>query len=444
MKDQYDIIVIGAGPGGLTSAATLAKEGQDVLLVDIKKEIPQVNRCCCTALITEPNTHGDTVTIQSNNIYFEKTEITVRYTGQWVKLEKSIRLSPGGKKLTMANEKGVAWPYSKEVLLKNLLEDAEEAGVDILTETAGLKAENLKGGVKVVLRGSTSRSLKEVKGKVAVAADGVNSQIVRGLELFKKRKYITSFHVASYFLEGVEVPYPPSWITFIGKGHTRDGRSQLYMLAKHLPTAKPGDEPIIDVVCGTPRGFSAKQGLDYFITSGRFSHWFRKAKVVHASSAVLNFYSPIMEPAEGNIVVVGDAAAFIETYCQSAIMYGYRAAKVILKHLETGEGFKEYTDFWRSSFEYCWPGEMEKASRSFGLHVLEDEELDYIFGLTDDEVCENCYISENTAPNVVKKAILSHMDQIRSERPDIAKKFEAFMGEASLEEALEFKPQKRE
>ena len=87
---------------------------------------------------------------------------------------------------------------------------------------------------------------------------------------------------------------------------------------------------------------------------------------------------------------------------------------------------------------------MEKASRSFGLHVLEDEELDYIFGLTDDEVCENCYISENTAPNVVKKAILSHMDQIRSERPDIAKKFEAFMGEASLEEALEFKPQKKE
>ena len=47
-----------------------------------------------------------------------------------------------------------------------------------------------------------------------------------------------------------------------------------------------------------------------------------------------------------------DAAAFIETYCQSAIMYGYRAAKVILKHLETGEGFKEYTDFWKSSFEF--------------------------------------------------------------------------------------------
>lgn len=443
MKDRYDIIVIGAGPGGLASAATLAREGQDVLLVDVKKEIPKVNRCCCTALINDPTTHGEAVTIQNNNIHFEKTGITVRYTGQWVKLEKSIRLSPGGKKLTMTNENGVAWPYSKEVLLRNLLEDAEEAGVDILTETTALKAENQGGGVKVVLRGNHSRSLKEVKGKVAVAADGVNSQIVKGLELFKKRKYIASFHVASYFLEGVETPYPHCWITFVGKGHTRDGKSQLYMLAKHLPDAKPGDEPIIDLMCGTPKGFSAKQGLDYFITSGRFSHWFKRAKVVHTSSAALNFYTPIMEPAEGNILVVGDAAAFIETYCQGAIMYGYRAAKTILKHLETGEGFKDYTDFWRSTFEYCWPEEIEKATRGFGMHLLSDEELDYIFGLTDDESYEG-YISENTAPEIVKKAILSHMDQMQEERPEIAKKFEALVKKASVKDALEFKSEKKE
>ncbi len=51
MKDRYDVVVIGAGPGGLMTALTLAREGQDVLLLDIKKEIPKVNRCCCTALI---------------------------------------------------------------------------------------------------------------------------------------------------------------------------------------------------------------------------------------------------------------------------------------------------------------------------------------------------------------------------------------------------------
>ena len=424
MKSTYDCVVIGAGPAGLMTAKTLGEAGQDVLLVDIKKDIPEVNRCCCTMLINEPNTHGETFRIVDNNIHLEKTGITIRYTGQWVKMVKSIRLSPGGNRLTMVNEKeGVAHPYSKNVLLRCLLEDALANGVDVATETAGIKAENINGGVRVFLRETRARSFREVKCKVAVAADGVNSQIVKGLELFKQRKFLTTFHVASYFLEGVENPYPNSWITFVGKGHTRQGRAQLYMLPKHLPNAKPGDEPIIDIMCGTPIGYTAKAALDQFLRDGRFAHWFRHAKVIHTASAVLNFYTCILNPVEGNIVAVGDAAAFIETYCQSAMMYGYRAAKAILNVLATGKGYEEYTNFWRESFEYCWPGEIEKALRGFGLHVMSDEELDYIFSLTDSEEYQG-YVSENTAPDIMKKAILSHLDQMKKERPEIAKKIE--------------------
>ncbi len=195
----------------------------------------------------------------------------MRYTGQWVKMKQSIRLSPGGKKLTMANEKeGVAHPYSKDVLLKGLMEDAVANGVDILTETAGIKAENVDGGVKVILRGTRSRTLKEVRCKIAFAADGVNSQITRCLELAKTRTYFGTFHVASYFLEGVENPYPDSWVTFVGQGHTKWGRGQLYFMPKHLPTAKPGDEPIIDIMCGTPTGVPAKLALDHFMRKGQF------------------------------------------------------------------------------------------------------------------------------------------------------------------------------
>lgn len=426
MKSKYDCVVVGAGPAGLMTAKTLGESGQDVLLVDIKKDIPEVNRCCCTMLINEPNTHGDTVRIVDNNIQFEKTGLNVRYTGQWVKMVKSIRLSPGGNKLTMANEvEGVAHPYSKNVVLKNLLDDAIACGVDVLTETAGIKAENVDGGVKVFLRGTSSRSFKEVKCKVAVAADGVNSQIVKGLEMAKQRKFFTTFHVASYFLEGVENPYPNSWITFVGKGHTPQGKAQIYMLPKHLPTAKPGDEPIVDIMCGTPIGVTAKAGLDHFLRKGKFAHWFRNAKVIHTASAVLNFYTCILNPVEGNIVAVGDTAAFIETYCQSAMMYGYRAAKAILNVLATGKGYDEYTNFWRESFEYCWPGEIEKALRGFGLGLMSDSDLDYIFSLTDNEQYPG-YVSENTAPEIMKKAILSHLDQMRKERPDIAKTIEQY------------------
>lgn len=431
MKSNYDFVIIGAGPAGLMAAKELSGAGQDVLLVDIKKDIPTINRSCCTMLINEPNTHGDTARIIDNNIHFEKTGFTVRYTGQWVKMVKSIRLSPGGKRINIVNpQEGVAHPYSKDVLLKGLMEDVLANGVDVLPETAGIKADNVNGGVTVTLRGTRSRTLKEVKCKIAFAADGVNSQIVRGLELARQRTYFGSFHVASYFLEGVENPYPDSWVTFVGQGHTKWGRGQLYFMPKHLPTAKPGDEPIIDIMCGAPLGFPAKLSVDHFMRKGNFAHWFRNAKIVHAASAVLNFYTCIQKPVEGNIVVVGDAAAFIETYCQSAMVYGYRAAHAALKVLATGTGYDDYTDFWRESFEYCWPGEIEKALRGFGLHMMSDAELDYIFSLTDEEEYPG-YVSENTAPEIMKKAIMSHIEQIRREKPAIAEKIERYWKEAS-------------
>ncbi|MEI6127506.1 MAG: hypothetical protein WCQ99_13245, partial [Pseudomonadota bacterium] len=240
-----------------------------------------------------------------------------------------------------------------------------------------------------------------------------------GLDLFKTRKYFGSFRVASYFLDNVDYPYWDSWITCVGKGHTKLGRGQIYMVPKYLPDAKEGDRPILDVFCGTPCGMPAKKGLDSYLQEGPFRNWFRNAKIVHKAACALNFYTCIMNPVEGNIVVVGDAAAFIETYCQSAMVYGYRAAKAALKVLETGHGYEDYTHFWRESFEYCWPGEIEKALQGFGLGQLPDDALDYIFGLTDNEEYEG-YVSENTAPVVMKRAIMGHIDQIRRERPEIS------------------------
>ena len=105
MKTMYDFVIIGAGPAGLMAAKELSAAKQRVLVVDIKKDIEKINRSCCTMLINEPNTHGETVRIVDNNLHFEKTGLTVKYTGKFVRLTKSSRLSPGGLKLTMVNKK---------------------------------------------------------------------------------------------------------------------------------------------------------------------------------------------------------------------------------------------------------------------------------------------------------------------------------------------------
>ena len=61
------------------------------------------------------------------------------------------------------------------------------------------------------------------------------------------------------------------------------------------------------------------------------------------------------EPVVGNVMIVGDAASFIEVYVQGAIMYGFRAAKAAAKEMQGGGGFAEYVDYWKTSYEYNKP-----------------------------------------------------------------------------------------
>jgi len=150
MNTDYDIVVIGAGPAGLMAAKTASKEGLKVLLVEAKEDLTKVKRACCANLINEPNTHGEFITIKDDQIRFHISDFSVRYTGGWIELEKNIRISPGGRCLTLQrNIDPIAVSFNKEVLLENLLEDTRKSGVEIKTNTLGIKAENIPDGVKV-------------------------------------------------------------------------------------------------------------------------------------------------------------------------------------------------------------------------------------------------------------------------------------------------------
>jgi len=45
MKSKYDLIVVGAGPGGSITAKTCAEGGLDVLLIEKRQEIGDPVRC---------------------------------------------------------------------------------------------------------------------------------------------------------------------------------------------------------------------------------------------------------------------------------------------------------------------------------------------------------------------------------------------------------------
>jgi digeranylgeranylglycerophospholipid reductase len=438
---KYDVVVAGAGPAGLTVAEIAASRGLQVLLVDVKKDLDRVFRSCCCNLIIEPGTHAETVSYADGAIHFKNNKFSVPYAGAVIPLKNSFKISPCGNALKIRGkspEGNVAVSYEKEALLQGLLQRAlQHKNIEFMTGVQALGARNLKGGVRVSLR-SPERSFT-VQGRVAVAADGVNSKIVESLGLNQtRRKFFARFKVASYHMAGVDCPYPDSWVTFIGKGHTIGGRGQFYFCPK--PHAGQTDPPIYELTIGQPfigkvPSVTPLEELDNLTKKSRFAPWFEKMEIVDVRAATLNFYTPLVNPVEGNVVAVGDSAAFIETYVQGGVMYGFQAGNAIVKHLETGSGLGDYAASWGSSFEYNNPEEIKKATQGFGLHVLKDDDLDYLFNLTQGDTVRG-FVNEFSDPDTVRNALYAHIEQVRADRPELAALLQK-MREVSVHDALQ-------
>lgn len=286
-----------------------------------------------------------------------------------------------------------------------------------------MKAENTDGGVVVTLQSKGKQ--REVQSRIAIAADGVNSRIVQSLGLNKERKFFGTPRVVSYILAGVKTPFPNAFIMFQGKAYS--GGKIGYGMPK--APRKKGDPPLYEVT-----GFT-EENLNTFLTSGNFSSWFKEAKIVHKTSAVLNFYTPILEPVAGKVMIVGDAASFIEVYVQGAIMYAFRAAKAAAKELKEGNGLGDYVRYWKDSYEYHSVEKRDEACRTaLGIPTLTDDELDYLFALLETQKIRS-YYDEFDAPKHIIAAIRNHLPRIRKDRPDLAEKIDGLF-KASVEEIL--------
>jgi flavin-dependent dehydrogenase len=434
VQEKYDLIVAGGGPAGLMAAVTSAKEGLKVALIERKTKISSVKRSCCTALINEPGTHGESVSLENKRIVFHRTDFSVPYDGPSIPLKQLIKFSPNGNKFVVErNEDPVAIALNKECLLEGLLDEAEKLGVKIVNGAQALKAENADDEVTVTV--TQNDKTFELTSKMAIAADGVNSRLVETLGLNKDRKFFGNMQAITYYLKDVECPYPPAWIVFVGKGHTPSKKGQIYF----LPKPQKDGSTVYEITYGHPAGdkTAMQEDIKWFLEKSTFSSWFKKAKIVKSLSAVLKFSTPILEPRVGRILIVGDAASYIEVYVQGALMYGYKAAMSVVKFLKKGSGLEEYVDFWKKTFAYNQPGAIEAAMQAFGLHVLDDEELDYLFSLTDKEKYKG-YVNEHSSRETTMGALMSLMEDIRRDRPELAKKVEKF-DQISTEEFLQVK-----
>ena len=160
MNNEFDIVVVGAGPAGSMAARFAAKQGVSVLMLEKDRDVGYPVRC------------GEAISKAGVEEFIPSDET-------WIKahINKFSLNAPDGTEVIIEfNEAG--YVLERRIFDYELAKTAAKAGAEILTRAYvnGLVfEENKVAGVKFEYRGEQ----KEIKAKVVIAADGVESRVGR-------------------------------------------------------------------------------------------------------------------------------------------------------------------------------------------------------------------------------------------------------------------------
>jgi len=378
MAKKYDLVIVGGGPAGLAAAKVAGENGLKTALLERKTDIIKIRRVDGGALSPINEYMFDerlTFNPRAKRISFPHSGFTLPYDGPFQDMYGFQFYSPSGKMFSFGdheelkkdpekNRVGVS--LDKGLLLKGLLKDVQEAGVDIFPGTNVTAVETREGGVVVTGNG------EPFEATFVIAADGINSRLARLMGMNKERKFFATHVEKMWYLEEADIPQVEGLVfVFAKNGHFFVSRS-CCKGDYHVGTStyKPQDD--------------LNKKLTQFVYEDKvYSRWFKGAKKTGECCCVVNMLSPMREPFKDNVLFIGDAAWLMEISNALAILCGWKAANTITLALLDGkinkEGIQSYLGWWERVF-YQPHGTTE--FKPLDLHdFLTADDFDYLVGL---------------------------------------------------------------
>jgi len=193
VRRRYDLVVVGAGPGGSIAAKTAAEAGLSVLLLEKRQEIGSPVRC-------------------AEGVGRDQLMVFIEPDPRWIAAEVNkaeITTIAGGEKETLRATNGHGYILERRVFDRVLAEQAAKAGADVRVKTAatGLLMSNRRVvGIRIRQAGFFIGSGEvEVEAQVVIAADGVEAQVGRWAGLDVQLPLEDTMVCAQYLLAGIEI-----------------------------------------------------------------------------------------------------------------------------------------------------------------------------------------------------------------------------------------------
>lgn len=334
---EWDLVVVGAGPGGSMTAREAARNGLRTLMIEKRQDIGAPVRC------------GEGMA----RVWLD--EVGIPPDRRWIAHEvKGARIvAPNGKFVTLTEEQAgneTGFVVHRDIFDRTLAEAAVRAGARTMVKCAATGVIKDAKGAVVGVRARHWGNELELRAPIVVAADGFESQVGRwaGIDTKLAPKDINT--CIQYELVGIDID--PDINEFHLGSQSPGG--YIWVFNKSDDSANVGIGVNLAMIEGRAQ---ARHYLDRFIE--RHPH-LRKGQNVETVAGAVSVGLPLDQTAADGLMLVGDAARMIDAITGGGVVNacksGMIAGKVAKECHEAGDFGRDFLQ----RYEKRWRAEMEE------------------------------------------------------------------------------------
>ena len=299
-KEQYDVVVVGAGPAGSITAKTAAEQGLDVLLIERNAEIG-VPVKCAEAVSKEIETF----------VAVDRRWICAGFKG-------TISYGPDGTEvvLSVVGEEETGYVLDRALFDKFLAQEAERAGAEVRVRTRAYGVVHADGYVQGVYANAAGED-RCFLADVVVGADGVESRVGRWGGIDTRLRLADIATCAEFFMSGVECNREYCELFF---GYDIAPRGYAWVFPKGEQCANVG------VGIGGDVSGEYHRARDYL---NAFVHdKFPDGTVMAEMYGAVPLSGPVYETVANGLVLAGDAARHVNPLTGGGILEAMQGGKI--------------------------------------------------------------------------------------------------------------------
>jgi digeranylgeranylglycerophospholipid reductase len=331
MRPEYDLLVIGGGPGGAIAAKTAAEKGLRVGLVEKRPAIGVPVRC-------------------AEGVGRELLAEFMEPDPAWIsaEIDHAVIVAPDGYRMDLAPSMAggeVGYVLDRKRFDRELVMQAAEAGTDVQVKTRAI-APIMENGAVVGARLEQNGRVEDVRSSVVVAADGVESKFARWCGVDTAVPLAEIETCVQFLMTGLDID-PGATVFYLGNEIAPEG--YVWVFPKGNRTANVG------IGISGKKCRDGSRPLDYLNRFVR-SH-FPDGRVMEWIVGGVPVCRPLERTVADGLVIVGDAARVSDPITgggiYNAMFTGRLAGETVVSAIARSDvstnALMAYDRGWRSS-----------------------------------------------------------------------------------------------